>query len=531
MKQSIGVYLGRKEVIAARLSFSKEVPILERFAIEHIGIDLPNASEPTAKNIPSRASKKKLIFEKKYPSLEAEAIAKVMEKIGARETSVIASFNPFFLATRYFTMPFIPKKEWADAALFESKRHLPFAQGQIAQASHIVEQKAEDGNQSLAAVIAAVKLETLDTYTHFFHDAGVKVDHFEPAFSAYARTLAAIKELTEDKTYGLIFIDADGSVNITLARSGVTYLSHDFLFGDDRKTNETRFYEELNSSFNFVREKTGDTVIAKVFLAGSGETVFWMDFLLAVFGRETQFQYAMFPTKQDVPRIVMSTLIVPIGLALKEASWMTSPLGIFSFKKPLAQGEKKPERVREILKLEVLVIAILIVFLRFLILEPQAAQARKEEGRLLGPVKTVAPQLVSETLDGLTQKKEQLQNEMRLLSDFDRSRLRLKNKLEFLMAETPKGIWLHHIFYLDESARGQAETSERGKKKSPGSFQLEGFVFSGDSNQEVELVNNWVEKLSSNADFAKGFKLIHILEMKRDYFKNKQVTRFQVTCD
>ena len=64
------------------------------------------------------------------------------------------------------------------------------------------------------------------------------MDMIEPAFLAFSRTLAAAERLTEAKPYGLIFMDADGSVNLTLARARNVYLSRDLILSGDRRSSK-----------------------------------------------------------------------------------------------------------------------------------------------------------------------------------------------------------------------------------------------------------------------------------------------------
>ena len=48
MKRAVGLYLGRKEVIAASVSFPRGAPVLHEFAIETIG-ETPSKEAKTAK--------------------------------------------------------------------------------------------------------------------------------------------------------------------------------------------------------------------------------------------------------------------------------------------------------------------------------------------------------------------------------------------------------------------------------------------------------------------------------------------------
>ena len=72
MEKGIGIYIGRKEIVAASVSISKGVPELHQFAIEPI--EVSGSSELSA-------GKKKTPSKDLIP--EAQAVQRALEKIGA----------------------------------------------------------------------------------------------------------------------------------------------------------------------------------------------------------------------------------------------------------------------------------------------------------------------------------------------------------------------------------------------------------------------------------------------------------------
>lgn len=518
MKRGVGIYLGNKEVVAASISLSKGIPRLEHFAIEPIEAS-PNAAAE-AKKAKSQASTQ---------SLEAQAVERALRKIETPGANVIASFNPFHFVTRYFEMPFIPRSEWRKAVHYEARRYIPFKFSESVCDVHIVERQIA-GSKRLAVTVSAVKTEMLRTYANHLMEGSATVHLFEPVFSAYSRALTSTNEVEGEKIYGFVFIDAHESVNISLARSGITYLSRDFLLSEERRANETRFYEELKASFDFVFEKTGDNRIEKVFLAGTGDLTFWSDFLTAVFGKQTRFECAFFPTKQDISRNLLSALLVPVGLALRKFD-RPSPLGNFSLFPPIERGQSRPERLKKILQLEFLIIAVVFAVAYFLILQPYAMYLRKEVATKLGPASLLDPDLTHRSLDELKTIREQLQKEVKQIGILSEDTFKMDEKLKALARLTPQVIWISQINYKQREFQTQNLSTEgaNADQKSNRDFGLEGLCYLGNAEQEVETTNDLVKRLGEDSAFMNGFRTVTLDEVRRDTYDRRDLTRFRMT--
>ncbi|MBI3999338.1 MAG: pilus assembly protein PilM [Candidatus Omnitrophica bacterium] len=519
MKRGVGIYLGNKEVVAASVSLSKGIPKLEHFAIEPIEAS-QSAAAGTKKGKPQASTK----------SLEAQAVERALRKIETPRANVIAAFNPFHFVTRYFEMPFIPHNEWKKAVPYEARRYIPFKLSESVCDVHIVERQIA-GQKKLAVTVSAVKTEMLRTYANHLMEGSAAVHLFEPVFSAYARALTFTNEVEEEKVYGFIFIDTHESVNISLACSGIIYLSRDFLLSEERRANETRFYEELKASFDFVFEKTGENRIEKVFLAGTGDLTFWNDFLTAVFGKQTRFECAFFPTKQDISRNLLSTLLVPVGLALRGLD-RPSPLGIFSLFPPIERGQARPEKLKKILQLEFLVIAVVFAVAYFLILQPYAMYLRKEVATRLGPASTLVPDLTNRPLDELKTIREQLQKEVRQIGILSDDLSKMDEKLKALARLTPDSIWISEIGYRQREFQTQSvsiEDESDADQRGAQILSLVGICYLGNAEQEVETINNFVKTLTESSIFMGGFQTVTLDEVRRDTYERRDLTRFRIT--
>jgi Tfp pilus assembly PilM family ATPase len=522
LKRGIGVYIGPKEVIAASVSLVQGTPNLERFAVESLEeADKPQTSDAKEKTKLSKPTVKKEL------TREAGAVKRALEKIGGARTRVIAAFNPFHLVTRYFEIPSIPKKEWESAVRYEASRYIPFKISETVVDFKMSEETSKETNSKILCVTAAaVKINILHAHVNHLRSVSAKVETVEPVFLALSRTVAMGEKLENGKIYGFLFLDDDGSVNITLSRSGVTYLSRDFLLSEDQKANETRFYEELKVSIDFARQKTGDGKVEKVFIAGSGDLPFWSDFLTSVFGKEIIFQPALFPVKQVVPSNILSKLIVPIGLALHGLN-QKSPLGAFSLVPP-AEREERPEKIRRLVGYEFLAVALFFLVLRFAILEPYALIARKQMVREMGPQAETAPSLVGLPITELQQMKNEIGKQTSQLGQFSKDRSAFVERLKALTSKIPRVVWVEQMTY---GAVSKEEFRVESGKPSSKSMILQGQCYTASPEEDVKAINQWAKELNEDKTFLGDFKKVTVADIRREQYLGRDTTMFRLVVD
>ena len=150
MEKGIGIYIGRREIIAASVSVSKGIPQVRQFAIEPVSVD-------DSQEVKSKKSAQKDL------TPEARAIVRALQKINVKRAEVVAAFSPFQLVTRYFKMPMIPRKEWAGAIPYEARRYIPFHLEETILDQKVVEEK-KDGQDQLSVAVSAAKKDTLRLY-------------------------------------------------------------------------------------------------------------------------------------------------------------------------------------------------------------------------------------------------------------------------------------------------------------------------------------------------------------------------------
>lgn len=509
MEKGIGIYIGRKEIVAASVLVSKGIPQVRQFAVEPINLE--NSEE----NQPKKPNHKNLLP-------ESRAVVRALQKMNVKRAEVIASFSPFHLVTRHFTMPVIPHKEWANAIQFEARRYIPFRLEETLLDQQVVEEKKDDQNH-LSVAVSVAKKDVLRAHMNHLKQAGMKVMMLEPVFSALTRALSVTEQFESGKIYGFIFFDSDGSINVTISSDGVVYLSRDFLLSEDQVSNQSRFYQELKVSLDFVRETTGKKEITKIYLAGNGDLVFWSSFLASVFENQISFEVASFPTKKEISKNILGAILVPIGLALR-ASGLKSPLGDYNLLPP-DEKQVKREKIKKVVGIEFLIIAIFFIILRALILEPYAAHTQKQAMRQLSPEAANDIVLANNSIGELQNIKGGLQNRIDQLKDPSKAKSSISKTLNSLAKILPNSVWLDQISY-----RGGAEASSDPGARNKKLLELSGLCYTGDAEQEVQAINQWVSQaLGQDKTIMGNFKTLTLDEVRREKAGGYDATRFKVT--
>ena len=517
MEKGVGIYIGRKEVIAACVVRLKGALQLKQFAIEPIIIDESEGqhARPAAK---------------RQTTPESQAVERALLKMGIRHAYLNASISSGHFAPRFFKMPVIPRREWDEAIRFEARRYVPYKLDESFSDFHVEYHDLPNEGKSLWVTYTAVKQEVL--YSHLGHlrkgTAGVYM--VEPVFCSIARTLGVVEKDLKNKTYGFILIDADGSVNITLASQGTVFLCRDFFLSDDQVANETRFFQEVKASLDFLFNKSGQAKIDQIFLVGNGDLIFWNNFLTGVFGKQAEILLAGFPTEQNIPKNVLGALIVPIGLALLNLGY-ESPLGDFQLL-PVADRQIDPAKIKKVVLSELFGIVLFFLAVYFVGLQPYLNRAKQEAVNQLSPEARADMELAQKAPAALSALKSELETGLNQLKQVSGKSVSMKEILFELVSAMPKSVWIEDVSY-GTGRDGQRFSRMGGERQNEGGklkFEIRGYCYLADAEKEVQEINQWVKDLNAMKRFSASFKSISLEEVKRQKLMGRDASQFYILC-
>ena len=184
MKKGLGLFIGRKEVIACLVQ-EKSLKVL-KFAIEPIQDQPPDeaqAKSKTERKISSRVQTE--------ISPLSKAIVRVLKKVGGSDARICLSIGPSYMISRFFEMPVVPPAEQQNAIRFEGSRYIPYKVEETVSDfnTRIKNIPNEQGKKSMEITYTAVRIDVIRSYLNQMRNVSAKVESVEPVFSSFSRAL------------------------------------------------------------------------------------------------------------------------------------------------------------------------------------------------------------------------------------------------------------------------------------------------------------------------------------------------------
>jgi len=505
MAKGVGVYVGRNEVIAVSATRTGTGPQITSFAIESIG---PEASPESPHD--------RGIHRIRRATPEVQAIFKVLAKIKAPGAFVNVAVSPLQVVTRNFIMPMVPKKDEAGAVRNEASRYVPFKITDSVLDYH----SYPTHKNVLSVTVTAIRREILDEYLRSMRSAFAKVLVVEPVYNAASRVFAALNMVGKVQAHGFVILQSDGNVNVTLASKGIVYLSRDFLLSGKLEEDKTRFYGELKASMEYFYKLTGGESIEQIFLSGVGDLKIWVEHLEHAFNYKVRFDVANLPRAKNLPPEALHELLVAFGLALRSLGYRSS-LGNIQLL-PKEERRSDPAQFLRFLALEFFLILIFFVMVRVVIFQPLLMRLKDQKEAIIGPAEREFPAFVSRSMEDLLGEKGLMNERRERLDAFFNEKI---SGAAFMMAlgqGLPKSISLDYVS-IEDVAGSESSQSRKRKKR----LNMRGICYLGNAEKETETIGAWLKALGAKKIMTDNFTEIRVEEIKREKFRNREITRFR----
>ena len=509
MSQAVGVYIGRKQVVACVAAMRTGAPEIKKIAIE----PFPEDAQLQADNkIP-----------KKIKTREGYAVYKALKKLGAQGSPVTLAFSSANGVTRYFELPLIPEKERATTIHYEASRYLPFKIEELV--SDFKAHPKVDKPDLLAVTYTSSKKDIAQLYVDFANQGSAKVAAIEPVFSALTRALATTQNsIDPNATYGLIYIDSDESVNITLVYQQFVVLSHDFLLSGDIATTQMRFSHEFKVSFEYLYRISGQRHVKQVYLSGTGDLELWKNYLTKSLKGDVSFEIISAASEKPLEPADLNTATIAFGLALR-ALKRKSPLGDF-FLLPVAADAPAEAKLKYYVMIEAIVFTVLFIVLGIGVNMYKNTLKEKIAGKRQN---VLGQNLMTKSVLELQGIRDQVRNSGKVFRGFSEENDILRGKLLAVAKTKPQPVWIESLVYGNQLNQFNQRSQEKTDPKRR--FVISGYCFLNNPQAEIQMVNKWANTLSKDENFMKGTQKTKISEMRFGTYQGKDTTIFQITSE
>lgn len=503
IKRAVGLYIGANSVSVVELKGGFRRPRLARFGRTEISSSAKEGPEDHE---------------------ITEAIQKVLHESGIKAKEVACALSPEEVTVRYFNMPRLPKKEWAQGVRFEAKKYLPFNLEEINSDFKVIQTRAA---KQMEVVFAAAKKEAVLRYTSLLQDAGLKASVVEPAPFSLMRLFHLTKEVEKEKTTAIVDIDMEGAT-ISIVKDRVLYLARNISLakspGEPQKPVFENLLGELSLSSDYYKKQFHGQTIDKVILCGEGSFEGWDELL----EKELSLPVTVGDWRKGVGRAnkvdpnISPKLAVACGVALRKLVKPKVGLSLLPGKR--AEAAPLPrEAVRRAAIAEVVVGGLLLLVIYFGMFT-QMARVKGELAEVVAARPLVKTELVVDKMlsRDLEAARGELEHQLSMLRVSIKERVYWTTKLNELARLLPKGVWLSRLTF--------DEKLDELRRKIVRSLVIEGGAFSKDKSEEMELVERVAARLKEDRLFFKGFGELKISSIEKGTRGEFEVTNFRLSC-
>jgi type IV pilus assembly protein PilM len=473
------------------------------------------------------------IAEEKVPEeIKLAALLKdelIANKIETKEAMIILSGKDLII--RNFDMPLLSKEELETAVSFEVKKYIPFRPEELVLD---FQRKTDKPNRKNNILFAGIKKEALNKYLAVLSHVNLRVISIE--YSAFS--ILRLLKLTGIKTKGVIALAAvdlvkDDETNFVVLEDGFPLFSRDITFlsaaheqlakPEEDKAGKVleRLKRELRISLDYYNRKFSSKAISKLFF------VTGQDYQLDI--EATMRDIGLSSELLDITKYLDRSGTLSLALVKAYSGSLSDiktelTINLLSAKEKIAKKVEFQKLSRAIpvirpksnimIAMGCLSICMMIVLFGVYHTLP----IRKEINSIIALRSQVITTNLNASYDELTNLYASYKQKLDTLDNLIEKQLYLTEILDIVPRLLPEGAWLTNLSFGNQ------------KEQKLLRLTLEGMVSSGNNEEEMNLVNNFLVNLKE-ASIFKYFSEINIASMDRTRQGEKAVTRFVIVCE
>jgi Tfp pilus assembly PilM family ATPase len=425
--------------------------------------------------------------------------------------------NPVFIIPtseimlRFFDLPYLGRKDRAEAIKYEAQKYIPFAIDDIASDFYI---PYEIKGKEMRVVYMAVKHEALNRYVHIADNLGMKISAIEPYPFSILRSLFTSGDL-KAKDFVLI-IDLDYAGSTILVTQGLNlYIARDFIVSPVSEITSAQVLNkivfEINRTIDYMIKEFPQQSIKEVILMGEVANEEIRESLMNTLNANVKLASIENKIAAADKNIVQKHLGV-IGAGLRNLVNYDIDLDFFSDYRGKAE-QAAALRISDIIPKE-LIRDLLLIFLGLVVsglyFKYQMGSIEKVEQSVYLPVQLerASPNIIKRDISKLKDQKSSLE---KILSQ----RIHFSEVFNFIPANLTAGIWLDGLEIRSADKGGSIE------------MVLAGYGYDTE-DRGVDLIYNLLDKINRSPESKRLFKDIKLVNVGKATLDGFNVVKFSL---
>ena len=424
---------------------------------------------------------------------------------------------------RSFVIPFVKIEEVPNVIKFEAKKYIPFDIQDLAFVYYAIP-FLEDQTKRLQIIFFAARKEVLAKYERIIKQVNGQIAYCEPYMVSLSKALLFKKEIKPTDHLAFLVLDKNFG-RICFIDKGVPQFIREFPIAlpsssdgiDETPENlNLKVINEVGNSFDFyTRQFSGDRIDHMLI-----SSEFVQKDLLNSLEAELKVKLVKFspvitmgggPSNDIEAVYAMGACVAPPMEELSEFNFLEEKKHKSRFQTELIAALKAYKEV-----LFIFLACALVLLGVYLFFQTQLKVIQKQHDQLSltqGAFSSVLVESIQAESQQNIDKLNALKS-IRTKSDVVLVMLRLASHL-------PQGSLLGQ---LDITYDGDDVNNTRV------SINMRGYVFKGDSNEEIAVVNQIFSDIKNDKELAKYIKSVNLVSLNRNNIDDKQATEFNIHC-
>jgi Tfp pilus assembly protein PilN len=342
-------------------------------------------------------------------------------------------------------------------------------------------------------------------------DADLTIERIEPISLALINTLTQTGSLIENfPPSAILYFSSKAEAHFIIAENGIPYLKREFTLSG-KGTIEEQILNELRLSFSYYKREFPEKNITKVIICGLKEKPSWLDTVKASLNTPAEYSTPLkVMAEVDVPN---PQLEVGLGLAISRLTKQKIDINFLP-------EEAIPSKIN-IKAIAISAIAVSVGILALLYLKQIPPVSKLKQQVLTAEAKKIKVEelaLSQKSMEELNTLKTTWQQKRDILFTYTKNRMNWHEKLMKLVHVIPKESWITQLTLGDSAAIPGARV-----------FILKGSTYTPDPNMEIEITNNFSNKLKKDEIFMKGFKRLTLGTINKTTIASYEVANFDIS--